>query len=135
VPRDRLRTLPSGHSVGELEQLVVETGYSRFPVEDQAGSLLGYVHAKDLLLLDQEPPEASYPSDRVRPLPTVEPDASLDQVVQELQEVGAHLAAVADADGGVDGVVMLEDTLEALAGAVRDRTHAWEREGRSVHGR
>ena len=68
-------------------------------------------------------------------MPTVEPDASLDQVVQELQEVGAHLAAVADADGGVDGVVMLEDTLEALAGAVRDRTHAWEREGRSVHGR
>jgi len=85
VPRDRLSTLPSGHTVCELEQLVVETGYSRFPVEDQAGALLGYVHAKDLLLLDQEPPETPYPSQQVRTLPTVEPDASLDQVVQELQ--------------------------------------------------
>jgi CBS domain containing-hemolysin-like protein len=132
VPRDRLRTLPSGHTVGELERLVVETGFSRFPVEDEGGSLLGYVHAKDLLHLDQEPPEAAYPAEQVRRLPSVEPDASLDQVVQELQEAGAHLAAVVDADARVDGVVMLEDALEALVGAVRDRTHAGKREGRSV---
>jgi CBS domain containing-hemolysin-like protein len=127
VPRDRLHTLPSGHTVGKLEQTVIETGFSRFPVEDEAGSLLGYVHAKDLLHLGDEPPEAVYPRQQVRPLPAVESDASLDQVVRELQEAGAHLAAVVDADGGVAGVVMLEDALEALVGAVRDRTHAGRR--------
>ncbi|HSK55457.1 MAG TPA: hemolysin family protein [Jiangellales bacterium] len=127
VPRDRLRTLPAGHTVGQLEQTVIETGYSRFPVQDEGGSLLGYVHAKDLLQLGDEPLEAVYPRQQVRPLPAVESDASLDQVVQELQEAGAHLAAVVDGDGEVAGVVMLEDALEALVGAVRDRTHSGRR--------
>ncbi|HSK28054.1 MAG TPA: hemolysin family protein [Jiangellales bacterium] len=127
LPRQELRTLPDGHSVDDLERLVVATGYSRFPVEDAAGTLLGYVHAKDVLHLDDASPDTPYPERHRRDLPTVAPDASLDEVVQQLQDVGAHLAAVVDAEGEARGVVMLEDALEALVGAVRDRTHSHRR--------
>jgi CBS domain containing-hemolysin-like protein len=37
-----------------------------------------------------------------------------------MQARGAHLARVADAEGTVYGVVMLEDVLEELVGEIRD---------------
>jgi CBS domain containing-hemolysin-like protein len=123
VPRDEVRTLPDSVTVGGLEGAVQETGYSRFPVTGGDGRVRGFVHAKDLLLLDDVDPDETFPAERIRDLPEVPARATLDEVVRRMQRSDAHQAQIVE-DGELLGLVMLEDALEALIGVVRDRTHA-----------
>lgn len=105
-------------TVNELEQLVVSTGYSRFPVHAAHGGLKGYIHIKDLLTLEQGESIA----DKIRPLPTVAPNDSARQALLVMQHSGAHIAQVMNKRGRLIGVVMLEDVLEQLVGTIRDST-------------
>lgn len=110
-----------GVTAGEVEQRVAETGFSRFPVADAAGDLIGYLHVKDVLDQDGDRP---VPRARIRPLPAVDGSATVDDVVTTLQHAGAHLGRVVGADSGdVHGVIALEDAIEELIGEVVDAAH------------
>ena len=122
VPREDVRTVDGSMTVADVEAVVQETGFSRFPMADARGELTGFVHAKDLLHLDDVDPGTTFPAERVRELPQVPPDATLDEVVRRMQRRDAHQAKVTDGDQWL-GLVMLEDVLESLVGFVRDRTH------------
>ena len=120
LPAAELVTVQVGCSVGDVEAACARTGYSRFPVT-HAGSdeLIGYVHIKDVLAYDErqraEPLEPKW----VRALATVRSLSSLYDALRAMQVRGSHMARVADDDGVVLGVVMLEDVLEELVGEVR----------------
>jgi CBS domain containing-hemolysin-like protein len=121
-----LVTLPPNGRVGELEDLVARTGYSRFPVEttDAAGhaDLVGYVHVKDLLDLDPTRPDAPIPARLIRPMVTVDADLPLTKAFAALQRAGHHLGRVAER-GRTLGVVALEDIVEELVGEIVDASH------------
>ncbi|GAA2792261.1 hemolysin family protein [Saccharopolyspora taberi] len=123
VPLADLTTLPNGFTLGDVEHAVASTGFSRFPVRGQDGSLRGYLHVKDVL--DQAGEDPSTPVDpvRVRSLPAVAADARLDQALARLRRAGSHLATAVDAAGRPVGVVALEDLVEEYVGTVRDGTH------------
>jgi CBS domain containing-hemolysin-like protein len=128
IPRDRVRALsygPQGITVGQIEDAVSETGYSRFPVIDDAGTYMGYVHVKDVLdnVLDPATgPEQLLDVNDLRPLITVEGGATFDVALKELRQTSSHMAQVAE-NGVIVGVVTLEDVIEELVGTVRDWTH------------
>ncbi|HSJ45673.1 MAG TPA: hemolysin family protein [Euzebyales bacterium] len=103
----------------QVEDLVARTGFSRFPVRDEDGALVGYLHVKDVLDLE---PDQPVPNGRIRALPTVDADATVDDIVEELQRTGSHLGRVSSADT-VLGVVTLEDAIEELIGEVVDAAH------------
>ncbi len=105
----------------ELEQLVVLTGYSRFPVR-AGGRLLGFVHVKDILALPDD--ARSRPLDPAlrREMPDLPAYAPLEDVLELLQGSASHLAQVHDGDGTVVGVLALEDVVEAFVGEVEDAT-------------
>ena len=60
------------------------------------------------------------PLKRVRSLATVRSGDEVEDVLATMQRTGAHLARVVDPEGGVSGVVFLEDVLEELVGEVTD---------------
>jgi CBS domain containing-hemolysin-like protein len=128
IPRDRVRTIPrgpAGITVGQIEDAVAETGFSRFPVTDTAGNYLGYVHVKDVLdnVLDPATgPDLIIDPHDVRRLITVEGGANFDVAMRELRQTSSHMAQVVENDR-VLGVVTLEDIIEELVGTVRDWTH------------
>ncbi|MBA3860684.1 MAG: hypothetical protein H0X56_01800, partial [Solirubrobacterales bacterium] len=64
----------------------------------------------------------------IRPLPTVRDTALLRSVLATMQRSGAHLARVDASDGGLLGVVALEDVLEELVGEIRDEAGTREHE-------
>lgn len=105
----------------EVEDLTVRTGYSRFPVRDDAGTFLGYLHVKDVLDLDDAGGEV--PRRIWRPMTTLRAGLPLDEALGALRAAATHLAAVAGPDGRVLGLVALEDVLEKLVGEVRDPAH------------
>jgi CBS domain containing-hemolysin-like protein len=121
LPRDSLVTVPYDVTVVDLEDACARTGYSRFPVTEPSGDLVGYVHLKDVL--DTPPAERTQPvgGAHIRPLSTVAQDVPLREALRVMQARGSHLARVVDpADGATLGVAALEDVLEELVGEVVD---------------
>ncbi|GGC11831.1 hemolysin family protein [Cellulomonas carbonis] len=119
VPLGGLVSLPLGCSVEDVERQVARTGYSRYPVLDEAGLPLGYLHLKDVLYADVADRALPVPSWRVRTLASVAPGDEVEDVLAAMQRTGTHLARVVQ-EGTVVGVVFLEDILEELVGEVRD---------------
>ncbi|TWF96164.1 hemolysin family protein [Saccharopolyspora dendranthemae] len=123
VPLPEVTTLPGNPTLGDVERLVANTGFSRFPVRGDDGRLLGYLHVKDVLDQAGEAPETPIADARRRELPTVPVTARLHEAMASLRRAGGHLAAAVDSSGAAVGVVALEDLVEEYVGTVRDATH------------
>lgn len=121
LPFDRLVTVGGSVTAREVERLAVRTGYSRFPMVDGHGAVLGYLHLKDVLDLDDQ--EAVVPARLCRPVTVVRGTLPLDDALTAMRRAAAHLAAVVDQEGRALGVVTLEDVLEELVGEVHDPDH------------
>src|SRR4029077_7114650 len=113
------RSEPTGAAI---QSALAETGYSRFPVADLSGRFIRYVHIKDGLPIVDDP-DAVVEQTTVRPLPQVADTTSLPDALSLLRRNNSHLALVITAAGSVSAMVTLEDLVEAVVGAVRDRTH------------
>ncbi len=105
----------------EVDDAVARMGFSRFPIA-RNGFLVGYIHVKDVLDLDDERRHQPLPARRVRAFDTAAPTDQIEAVLRSMQSVGAHLSEVRDADGRHLGIVFLEDVIEELVGEVVDAT-------------
>ncbi len=112
----------SGPTVAAIQHALAETGYSRFPVAESSGQFIGYVHIKDVLPLVDDP-DAVVDLAMVRSLPQVPASMPLPDALSRLRRNNSHLALVTGPDAKVSAMVALEDLVEDLVGAVRDRTH------------
>lgn len=129
--QDSLTTVRRGSTGADVEAVCAATGFSRFPVVDDAadggpGELIGYLHIKDVLEPDEERRHRPIADRWVRPFATVGEDALLHDVLEHLQRRGAHMARVVTADGDTLGVAALEDVIEELVGEIRDAAHSDE---------
>ncbi len=119
-----LTTVPRGATVAEVEAVCAATGYSRFPVTNGSGELMGYLHIKDVLETEAARRERTVDDKWVRPFATVRPHDVLHDALETLQRRGAHMGRVVTDEGSVLGLVTLEDVLEELVGEIRDNAHA-----------
>lgn len=126
IPLHELKTIPfspGGIPLQQVENAVRETGYSRFPVERSSGTLVGYLHVKDMLdLMENESDSTLVPISRIRPLSVVNGADTLDDALTNLHKRSAHMAQVRD-NGILVGVIALEDVIEEYIGTVSDWTH------------
>jgi CBS domain containing-hemolysin-like protein len=122
VPSADLVTLPAGTTPEDVEAAVTRHGFSRYPMEGEDGSLVGYVHVKDLLRISDDRISEPIPPKRVREMLSLRADTDLEDVLARMQARGVHLARVIDAAGGEIGVVFLEDVIEEPVGEVHDAT-------------
>ncbi|KAF4409688.1 hemolysin family protein [Streptomyces lycii] len=97
-----------------LERLASESGFSRFPLVDGSGRILGYLHVKDAL--DARPRDLPFPASAIRPIARVRSSAPLDDVLAAMRSTSTHLAAVTGEDGRLAGLVTMEDLLRELVG-------------------
>lgn len=129
VPLAKTRCVPlrgDGTTLGDIESAVAETGYSRYPVRTDDGSLVGYLHVKDVLdkvADDDAGPGTPIPRSDIRPLPTVSMGTTLYEALARLRRTSSHLGRVVDSRGNTVGIVALEDLVEEFVGTVRDATH------------
>jgi CBS domain containing-hemolysin-like protein len=123
VPLDEVETVPHPPTVGDIEEAVNRTGFSRFPVRMPDGRLNGYLHVKDVLDQADQDPSTPVPYHRVRGLPEIPADSRLDEALAALRRARSHVAKAVGPDRTVLGVVALEDLVEEYVGTVRDGTH------------
>ncbi|MGH3414077.1 MAG: hemolysin family protein [Marmoricola sp.] len=124
LPLDRLQTVRRGARVTEVERICAGTGFSRFPVVDHDGELVGYLHIKDVLQPDPHGRATVVEDSWIRPFAAVPAESTLGNALQRLQAKGAHMALVVDRSGTPLGVATLEDLIEELVGEIRDASHA-----------
>ncbi len=123
VPLDEVETVPHPPTVGDIEEAVNRSGFSRFPVRMPDGRLNGYLHVKDVLDQADQAPSTPVPYHRVRGLPEIPADSRLDEALAALRRARSHVAKAVGPDRTVLGVVALEDLVEEYVGTVRDGTH------------
>jgi CBS domain containing-hemolysin-like protein len=113
IPSARLHTLPQSATTADVEALAGRTRHMRFPVRDATGRPVGYVHAKDLLARGEIGEVGAPIAPAVRPMPAVAAETPLPDVLTQLRQTRAPMAAVTGPDGP-QGVLTLDDVVVAL---------------------
>ncbi|CAM3234752.1 hemolysin family protein [Nocardioides dubius] len=123
LPVETMTTLPRACTAADVEEVCAATGFSRFPVLDDDGDAIGYLHLKDVLETDVARRERRVDDKWFHPFANVRPTEMLHDALETLQRKGAHMARVVTDDGRTIGFVTLEDVLEELVGEIRDGAH------------
>ncbi|WP_022868147.1 hemolysin family protein [Schaalia vaccimaxillae] len=120
IALDDLVVLPSTVTPAQVEREVAATGYSRFPLIDEAGAICGYIHLKDVLYAGQDERDQPITPWRIRGIDSVRDTDEVEDALRNMQRAGTHCVLVLDSFEEVRGVLFLEDILEELVGEVRD---------------
>lgn len=123
IPRRDLVTLPRHATARHIESQVVETGHSRFPIVGaETGSIIGFVHTKDLVRLPADALDEPVPLELIRRMLQVTVERKLEDVLLDMQRQRTHMALVTAGDAQPVGMITLEDILEELVGDIFDES-------------
>lgn len=122
IPVGKLVAFASSITPREIEQAVAKYGFSRYPLTDSSDELMGYLHLKDVIDLEEDEIDDAFPTKRIRSLISLPASMELEDALASMRRVHAHMAKAFDKDGKVLGVLFLEDILEELVGEVQDAT-------------
>ncbi len=138
VPRADIEAIDGDETLGELVTRFRQVGHSRIPIfAGNIDNITGFIHVKDALRRITEPvndPEKQIhvklvstalkqklsKLDLARKVLFVPPLMPVGDLLQQMQLKRVHMAIVIDEYGGTDGVVTIEDLLEAVVGEIED---------------
>jgi CBS domain containing-hemolysin-like protein len=138
VPRADIVAIDAEENFGTLVARFRQVGHSRIPVyEDSLDRIAGFIHVKDALRRITDPvadPEKDVPIklvssglrskvaklDLIRPVLFVPPLMPVGDLLAQMRQQRLHMAIVIDEYGGTDGLVTIEDVLEAVVGEIED---------------
>ena len=121
VPRTDLIGIPHTATPDELEQLILESGHSRFPAYvKNLDTIIGFFHARDLLNMPEQEKDKPIPRRFMRKMLVVPESLKLHPLLLQMRGNRQHFALVLDEHGGTAGIVTIEDLLEELVGEIRD---------------
>ncbi|MBD3887081.1 HlyC/CorC family transporter [Phormidium tenue FACHB-886] len=116
TPRIEIDWLDIDSPLEEIQQQILESPYSRFPVsQDGIDNCLGIVRVRDLLsaYLAGQPIELT----AMLQLPLYIPESTrVLEVLKLFKQSETHIALVTDEYGGIEGLVTLNDLTEAIVG-------------------
>lgn len=117
IPRTDLVALAEHISTAEAIAAVAEHHYSRYPVyRKDMDDLIGVLHVRDLLGAAPAPTIVGL----LREPLVVPSQLSVQRLLTEMRARRNHFAVAVDEFGGTDGIVTLEDVLEAIVGEMAD---------------
>mgnify|MGYP002581750577 FL=1 len=120
--RTEIAAVEKNAKVSEVVALATSEGFSRLPVyEKDLDNILGFIHVKDLLcLLDRQSPGSLTIADFIRPVLYVPEHTKCRNVFAEFKKSQTAMAVVVDEYGGTEGIITMEDILEAIVGEIED---------------
>ena len=126
VPRADISAVEISTPQADLIRLMTQEAHSRLPVyRESLDDVRGVVHIKDVLAqtLTSEPFDLSK---MLRKVLFVSPSMRVLDLLLEMRLTRVHMAMVVDEYGGIDGLVTIEDMIEAIVGDIQDEHDAEE---------
>jgi CBS domain containing-hemolysin-like protein len=126
TPRADINAVELSTPLSVLVAAFAESEHSRLPVyKETLDDPVGVVHLKDVFRLLADPAARERVEEPVlprlkRPTLYVPPSMRAADLLLRMQTSRIHMAMVIDEFGGVDGVVTLEDVIEAVVGDIDD---------------
>lgn len=112
----------------EVEKAFSEHLYSRMPVyKDNTDNVVGLLNIKDYFNAKVDGNKVVLSKIMTKPLFTAE-NTNVDTLIKEMQKAKKHMAVVLDENGGVSGIVTMEDCIETIFGEIYDETDQDEKE-------
>lgn len=112
TPRTVCKHFSPRMTAGEFREKARGLPFSRFPLLDEEGETLGYVHKSDLLGVDDATPLLKCARDAI----TVHGQTNIEYLFGEMLLNRQHMTVVYDDMGTWIGIVTLEDILESILG-------------------
>ena len=129
VPRPDVVSIPADAPLSAIRETVLSAGHTRCPVvdTDDPDKVVGFLDVKDVLrALDGDGTETA--GQLSRGLLMVPETATADDLLLQFREEHQQMAAVVDEWGVFEGIVTIEDVVEAVVGDLRDEFDVVERE-------
>jgi len=121
VPRLDMVAVDIESSLMHVAQQMVEGGHSRLPVfEESIDHVLGIVHSREILAAMAVTDSEQSLRNLVNPAFFIPETKRLDELLEELQDMGVQMAIVVDEYGGTEGLLTMEDLLEEIVGEIED---------------
>lgn len=118
TPRMEIVWIDPEDSPEEILQKVMESGFSQFPVAPgNLDNVIGLVTAKDLLT-QKLTGRTVDPKSILRPALFVPENTSALRVLETFKANRSHVGLVIDEYGGFEGLITLDDILEAISGDI-----------------
>ena len=120
VPRPDMVAIPMDIEFEELEKIILNNQYTRYPVyEEDLDHVAGLLHVKDLYALTANKQDFNLKS-MLREVKFFPETVSLDKLIREFKTNKVQMAIIVDEFGGTSGLITLEDILEEIVGEVQD---------------
>jgi len=127
-PRNKVDWIDIGEDPESVRNTILNNCYSRFPVaEGDLDHVIGYVHVKDLLgqCISGQPVDLK---SCIRHLPGVPEVMTALKALEAFKQSGTHIALVVSEHGGTEGLITLNDIMEAIVGdlpAIGEKPEEW----------
>ncbi|MBQ1390077.1 MAG: HlyC/CorC family transporter [Clostridia bacterium] len=106
----------------ETVRLAIDSGYSRIPVyHGDIDTIIGVLYVKDLLkyVIGESKIEFNL-SELVRKVPFIPKSKNCEKLFALMTDNKVQMAVVVDEYGGTEGLITLEDLVEAILGNIQD---------------
>lgn len=120
VPRVDIVAIDISSPREDLIKLLAEKPHSRIPVyKGDLDNIIGFVHIKDIVshISEGHPFELK---DIMRDALVVSPAMRVMDLLLQLRQSKVHIAFVVDEFGGIDGLITINDLIEAIVGEIDD---------------
>lgn len=108
------------YELSKVFSIIIQSGYSRFPVfDDGPDNVKGIMYVKDLLPYLEKGNSFKWQK-LIRPAYYVPENKKLNDLLKEFKARKNHMAIVVDEYGGTAGIITLEDILEEIVGDISD---------------
>lgn len=120
VPRADIVALPITATHDDLLALYIDRPHTRLPIyQDTLDDIVGFVHIKDVMTaLAQGRPVTV--KDLIRDVMIISPSLPVLDLLVDMQQSKRQLAVVVDEYGGIDGLIGMNNIIEAIVGEIRD---------------
>lgn len=132
TPRKDIVCIDADMSYEENMKFVTSTKHTRYPYcHDNKDNITGMIHIRDLLnnMLSGSPKSLS---ELERPIIVVPENASISDILVQMNRQRVHMALIVDEYGGTAGLLTMEDILEEIIGDTSDEHDAQSEKIRQI---